>query len=325
MTENKDSMKIVYVTGCLGFMGSYVTRIALERGWFVFGVDKMTHVSNPDLLDEFFKYDRFRFEKCDIQDLKNIYDCDYVINFAAESHVDNSIINSDEFIGTNIIGVKNILELIKNKPTNCDPRPIFFHISTDEVYGDIDHGSHLESDMLKPSNPYSAAKASADMLVNAWARTYNINYIILRPTNNYGIGQYPEKLIPLSIKNLIRGKKIRLHNDGTPIRNWLHAEDTASAVMHIIDSDIVNEVYNVSGGYEQTNNDVVKKLIGIFYNTDVNWKERVDYSAVNHRPGQDLRYSLDDSKIRKLGWLPDKVFDDELPKIVDYYRNNFIW
>tara|TARA_R100000152_G_C6773783_1_gene201283 strand:+ start:1349 stop:2293 length:945 start_codon:yes stop_codon:yes gene_type:complete len=314
-------MKIVYITGCLGFIGSYVTRKCLQMGWRVYGVDKCTYAANVEYLKEFEAYKTFRFENTDIKDLKHLYDCDYVINTAAESHVGNSIINSDEFIDSNIIGTKNLLDLIRFKPVNVGSRPIFFHFSTDEVYGDIDHGAHVETDMLKPSNPYSAAKAAADMLVLAWARTYDINYIILRPTNNYGIGQYPEKLIPLSVKNLNRKKKIRLHNDGTPIRNWLHADDTAAAVMTIIESGKMNEIYNVAGGFEQTNLETVNKIINTYKpSKDTEW---IDFSY--KRKGQDVRYALDDTKLRGLGWAPQRVFDKELPAIVKYYKENFKW
>ena len=316
-------MKIVYITGCLGFMGSYATRMALQRGWYVYGVDKMTYAANPKLLDEFNKYENFRFIRRDIKNLKFLNDCDYVINYAAESHVGNSIINSDEFIDSNVAGVKNLLDLVRFKPINCNDRPVLFHISTDEVYGDIDSGAHIETDLLKPSNPYSASKASSDMLINAWGRTYDIDYIILRPTNNYGIGQYPEKLIPISVKNLMRGKKIRLHDMGTPVRNWLHANDTADAVMKIIDSEKVNEVYNVSGGFEQSNIDTVKKIIKEFYGTADNWEKYVDFSA--KRKGQDVRYALNDRKLRNLGWQPKMHFDEELTKIVQHFKNNFRW
>ena len=316
-------MKIVYVTGCLGFMGSKFTRLALKKGWFVSGIDKMTRVSDPKLLIEFEAYPNFRFEKEDIKDLKSLYDCDYVINFAAESHVGNSIINSTDFINSNVLGVKNILDLIKNKPVNCNERPVLVHISTDEVYGDISHGAHVETDILKPSNPYSAAKASGDMLINAWARTYGVQYIILRPTNNYGIGQYPEKLIPLSVKNLNRGKKINLHDQGTPTRNWLHAEDTASAVMTIIDNGAVNEIYNIAGGFEQSNAETVRKIIKAYFGTDDNWEQYVNFDA--HREGQDVRYALNDRKLKNIGWSPSKDFDKEIEKIVQHYKNNFIW
>ena len=316
-------MKIVYITGCLGFMGSYITRKCLQRGWMVYGIDKCTYVANAGLLKEFRAYDNFTFEEIDICHMTHLYDCDYVINTAAESHVGNSIIKSDEFMTSNVLGVKNLLELIRLKPTNVNSRPVFFHFSTDEVYGDIGKGAHTEDDLLKPSNPYSAAKAAADMLVMAWARTYNLQYIILRPTNNYGIGQYPEKLIPLAIKNFNRGKKIRLHNDGVPVRNWLHAKDTANAVLTIIDKGKTNEIYNVAGSFEQTNVEAVKKIINSYYGTTDNWKQYVDFSY--SREGQDARYALDDSKLQSLGWFPAVSFDDEITRIVEYYKQNFIW
>lgn len=315
-------MKIVYVTGCLGFIGSYVTRKCLQRGWMVYGVDKCTYVANRELLEEFGKYENFTFLEKDIKDLDHLYDCDYIINTAAESHVGNSIIDSEDFISSNIMGVRNLLDLVRNKPENCNRRPIMFHFSTDEVYGDIVEGEHTEEHLLHPSNPYSAAKAAADMLVLAWARTYNIEYIILRPTNNYGIGQYPEKLIPLSVKNMMRGLKIRLHNNGTPIRNWLHADDTAEAVMAIIDSGNINEIYNVAGGFEQTNAETVRKIITAHHSTD-NWEQYVDFSY--SRQGQDVRYALNDDKLRSLGWKPKKIFDEEIASIVEHYKTNFIW
>ena len=315
-------MKVVYVTGCLGFIGSYVTRKCLEKGWMVYGIDKCTYVSNLSLLQEFEAYTNFRFEKIDIKDMKHIYDCDYFINTAAESHVGNSIIDSQTFIDSNIVGVKNLLDLIRHKQINCMKRPIFFHFSTDEVYGDINNGYHSEEDLLHPSNPYSAAKAAADMLVLAWSRTYKIEYLILRPTNNYGIGQYPEKLVPIAVRNLKRNKKINLHDEGSPIRNWLHADDTAEAVLSIIDSGKVNEIYNVAGGFEQQNIDTVKKIIKS-YNPEYNWEDHVDFSY--SREGQDVRYALHDDKLRSLGWSAKKNFDNEIQAIVDYYKDNFIW
>jgi dTDP-glucose 4,6-dehydratase len=315
--------KIVYITGCLGFMASYAVKKCLERGWLVYGVDKITYAANRHLLDQFLEYPNFKFIRTDIKDLEYLCDCDYVINFAAESHVGNSIVSSDVFIESNINGVKNLLNLIRFKPVNCNEKPIFFHISTDEVYGDIESGSHTEEDLLKPSNPYAASKAAADMLISAWHRTYDINYIILRPTNNYGIGQYPEKLIPLSIKNLARGKPIRLHNEGTPIRNWLHAEDTAEAIMCILDSKKINEIYNVSGHFEQRNIDTVTKILKLYYDESVHIEQYVEWA--HDRKGQDVRYSLDDSKLHSLGWRPKRKFDEELPKIVHHYKNNFRW
>jgi len=272
--------KVVYVTGCFGFIGSYVTRACLEKGWYVRGIDKCTYASNEDLLFEFAeKYgDRFTFEREDINDIKFLYECDYVINTAAETHVGNSIASADEFVHSNIDG--------------------------------------------KPSNPYSATKAAADMLVLAWARTYNLPYVIVRPTNNYGIGQYVEKLIPKACKFLHLGKKVPLHNNGTPIRNWLHAKDTASAVVTIIESGVENEIYNIAGGFEQSNYETVKKLIKVYNGSD-NVEDYLDLSY--YRKGQDVRYALDDSKLRSLGWKPKAIFDQEIEGIVDYYRHKFIW
>lgn len=317
-------MKVVYVTGCLGFIGSYVTRACLERGWYVRGIDKCTYAANEqlifDLSDEY--GDRFEFERTDINDLKFLYECDYVINTAAETHVGNSIANSDEFVHSNIDGVHNLLELIKNYRQESSKKPTLLHFSTDEVYGDIEEGAHVETDLLKPSNPYSATKAAADMLVLAWARTYNLPYIIVRPTNNYGAGQYVEKLIPKACKFLQLGKKIPLHNNGTPIRNWLHASDTARAIIKIIDSGVQNEIYNIAGGFEQSNYDTIKKVIKEYNRSDY-IDEYLDMSY--SRAGQDVRYALDDSKLRSLGWEPKAIFDRELKSIVQYYKNKFIW
>ena len=315
--------KVVYITGCCGFIGSYITRTCLEKGWYVKGVDKMTYASNRDLLEEFESYPNFSFVECDINDLKFLYDCDYVINTAAETHVGNSIANSDEFVQSNVNGVHNLLELIKNHRGENSKKPIFLHFSTDEVYGDITEGDHIETDILKPSNPYSATKAAADMLVLAWARTYDLPYIIVRPTNNYGIGQYVEKLIPKACKCLKLGKKIPLHNHGTPIRNWLHAQDTADAVVTIIENGRKDEIFNICGGFEQSNFDTVMNILR-FHNIDKDkMVEYLDFSC--HRKGQDVRYALNDDKLRSLGWKPKKTFYEELCNIVDYNKNKFVW
>jgi dTDP-glucose 4,6-dehydratase len=306
--------KVVYVTGCLGFIGSYITRTCLDKGWYVKGVDKITYAANKHLLNEFKKYNNFSFVHCDINNLKFLYDCDYVINTAAETHVGNSIANSDDFVHSNINGVHNLLELIRNHRGENMCKPIFLHFSTDEVYGDIESGAHIESDLLHPSNPYSATKAAADQLVLAWARTYDLPYIIVRPTNNYGIGQYVEKLIPKSCKYLKLGKKIPLHNNGTPIRNWLHAQDTADAIITIIESGVNNEIYNIAGGFEQENIVTVKKIIDEYFG-DIEYSSYIDTSV--NRKGQDVRYALDDSKLRQLGWSPKKQFDKELPTIIE--------
>jgi dTDP-glucose 4,6-dehydratase len=310
--------KVVYVTGCLGFIGYHVAKACLEKGWYVRGIDSITYASNVNLLDDLKKYDQFHFEKKDINDIDWLYECDYFINTAAETHVDNSIVSSNVFLKSNINGVHHILELIKT----AKKRPTLLHFSTDEVYGDIVDGFHTEEDLLKPSNPYSATKAAADMLVLAWARTYNIPYVIVRPTNNYGIGQYVEKFIPRAIKYLSLGKKAVLHDLGLPRRTWLHASDTAAAVIRIIECEVTNEIFNISGNYEEQNIVVAKKIIkemGLKGDPD----QYLDLSE--KRPGQDVRYAIDDSKLQDLGWNPEANFDQELKAIVKYYKKNFIW
>lgn len=310
---------VVYVTGCLGLIGYHVTKACLEKGYHVRGVDKMTYAANVDLLPELLEHPNFVFEKIDINDIERLYDCDYIINTAAETHVDNSIEDSDQFVHSNVNGVHHLLKLIKQKAHY--KMPTLLHFSTDEVYGDILEGSHKETDMLKPSNPYSATKAAADMLVLGWARTHRVPYVIVRPTNNYGIGQYVEKLIPKSVKNLGIGKKIDLHNNGTPVRTWLHASDTANAIVTIIESGVKNEIFNISGNYEEQNIVVVRKILGILC-PDADIEQYLEHMS---RPGQDLRYAIDDSKLKALGWVPRALFDDELVKIVDYYSKHFIW
>jgi len=318
-------MRLVVITGCLGFIGSHVTNKCLGMGWKVYGIDSETYAANPSLVRTFKSHYKknFTFINEDIADLKTLPDCDYVINTAAETHVGNSILDSKEFLRTNIDGVKNLLDLIKAKPNNVVDRPVLFHFSTDEVYGDIADGEHTEDDPLNPSNPYSASKAAADLLIKAWARTYGIQYLILRPTNNYGSYQYPEKLIPLSVKLLMRDKKIKLHDEGKPIRNWLHAEDTANAVISIINSGKINETYNVAGGFEQQNVETVKKIIEVYHGTSENWEQYVDLGY--KRLGQDVRYALNDDKLRSLGWKPEKIFNEEVEKMVKFYIDNFKW
>ena len=327
-------IKSVYITGCFGFIGSYVTRACLNKGWHVYGVDKMTYASFEDAYEEFIDHPRFSFEQSDINDLKFLHECDYVINTAAETHVGNSIVKSEDFVHSNINGVHNLLELIRNYRAEGPKKPILLHFSTDEVYGDITEGEHIETDILKPSNPYSATKAAADQLITAWNRTYNLPYIIIRPTNNYGVGQYVEKLVPKSIKYLTLGKRIPLHNNGTPIRNWLHASDTAEAVIKIIEHGVKNEIYNICGGYEQSNFDTVDKIITLYHGKDESLKTTFPYydeeknqflDLSYSRQGQDVRYALNDDKLRKLGWCPKIVFADELPKIVNSLKENFIW
>lgn len=309
------STKIVYVTGCLGFIGYHVTRVCLAKGWYVIGVDKMTYAANKQFLPDLLMDSQFKFIESDINDLDMLYDCDYIINTAAETHVDNSIVSSDVFLRSNVNGVHHLLNLIKER--HRFKMPTLLHFSTDEVYGDIEIGSHKETDLLKPSNPYSATKAAADQLILAWARTFKVPYVIVRPTNNYGIGQYTEKFIPKTIKSLQLNRPVPLHDAGKPKRTWLHVSDTANAIITIINSGVQNEIYNISGNYEEQNFIIANKICDLFGGGEL------DLSIT--RPGQDVRYSIDDSKLYSLGWRPRANFDEELVKIVEYYRQNFVW
>lgn len=316
--------KIVYITGCLGFIGSHITQTCLEKGWKVIGVDSETYAANLDLKIKFAAYNnQFRYIKSDINDLEMIVDCDAIINTAAESHVDNSITSSDKFLKTNILGVKKLLDLTLSKKSY--KMPLFIQFSTDEVYGDILEGSHTEQDTLKPSNPYAATKASADMIILSYARTFKLNYLILRPTNNYGINQSLEKLIPRTIKQLSLGKQIELHEKGNPIRTWLHAQDTSDAVIKLIESNIKNEILNISSKCEFKNIDVVNKIKNILMKLmDEPIEDYIDFSF--KREGQDIRYSIDDTKIRKLiDWDNSANFDDSLESIVKHYYSRKIW
>jgi dTDP-glucose 4,6-dehydratase len=317
-------MKIVYVTGCLGFIGSYVTELCLQKGWYVFGIDKCTYASNLNKLEYFLSFSNFKFENKDITEIDRLVDCDYIINTAAETHVDNSIRKSEVFFQSNILGVYHLVELLRSYCKESQVFPTLIHFSTDEVYGDIESGEHIETDVLKPSNPYSATKAAADQLILAWGRTYKIPYNIIRPTNNYGIGQYVEKLIPKSCKYLGLNRQIPLHNNGLPIRNWLHAKDTARAVLSVINSGVENEIFNVAGGFEQSNIDTVKKIIDCYFEKPIEDYGRYLNFEIS-RAGQDVRYGINDDKIRSLGWKPESVFDEEIKEIVEYYKKVFIW
>jgi dTDP-glucose 4,6-dehydratase len=317
-------MKIVYVTGCLGFIGSYVTEICLQNGWYVFGIDKCTYASNLNKLEYFLSFSNFKFENKDITEIDRLVDCDYIINTAAETHVDNSIRKSEVFFQSNILGVYHLVELLRSYCKESQVFPTLIHFSTDEVYGDIESGEHIETDVLKPSNPYSATKAAADQLILAWGRTYKLPYNIIRPTNNYGIGQYVEKLIPKSCKYLGFNRQIPLHNNGLPIRNWLHAKDTARAVLSVINSGVENEIFNVAGGFEQSNIDTVKKIIDCYFEQPIEDYGRYLNFEIS-RAGQDVRYGINDDKIRSLGWKPESIFDEEIKEIVEYYKKVFIW
>jgi dTDP-glucose 4,6-dehydratase len=313
--------KTICVTGCLGFIGSHFTRAALKRGWRVWGVDSKTYAARPDLLAEFRRSKTFEFCEADIAELDHLYDVDFVVNFAAETHVDNSIVDASRFLHSNIIGVQNLLELIRAK--RHYEMPVLLQISTDEVYGDLKDGVHKPTSALRPSNPYSASKASADMLIAAWHRTHGVPFIIARPTNNYGVGQYPEKLIPKAVKHLSLGKKIPLHGDGSCRRNWLHVSDTVDALITIIEKGKLGAVYNISGNSEYANKDVVRLVLKAYFGRATLLDAHVKLAYV--RQGEDVRYGVDDSALRALGWRNHRRFEAEIPKIVRHFKNKVIW
>lgn len=305
-------MNIAIVTGVAGFIGYHMAKLLVQNNWFVYGIDKKP--LDYDRKDLYNSNGNFKFIQEDICNLKKLPDCDYVFNFAAETHVHNSIIDSEQFIHSNVDGVRNLLEIIRKQADNVVKKPIFFHISTDEVYGDQIDWLACEEDKLNPSSPYSASKAAADMLILAWARTYGLEYVILRPSNNYGTHQHPEKFIPLSIKLAIWDKKIRLHNCGTPKRTWLHVQDTCSAILKLVEKN-VRGIYNVSGNVEQTNITTATQILKYLnYTID---EDTFDLGYV--RPGQDMRYNIDVTKLKDLGWKHLKNFEEELPKIIEWY------
>ena len=286
------------ITGGRGFIGSHFVEEALKRGHWVIDIDKMTYAASRDLPWD--NHERYRLEVADISEITHIPPCDYIVNFAAESHVDNSINESKTFLKSNTVGVHNLLELLRGKVYE---RPVFFHISTDEVYGDIVDGSFSESDRLNPSNPYAASKAAAEMYVLSHSRTYGIDYVITRSGNNYGPRQYEEKLIPKCISCMMEGRQIPLHGDGQYIRDWIYVKDNVDAIFKIIDAGIKNDVYNIASNNEITNIEVAKTVVSWF--TDDDYKKHVKF--VENRLGQDVRYCIDTTKIRGLGWSPEHM------------------
>jgi len=300
--------KLILVTGGLGFIGKHFARRCLEAGHFVTNVDVVNYAADRLANDEFKSHRNYRHIHEDIANLSHLPESDFLVNFAAESHVDNSIADSRQFCHSNVIGVQRLLELVRAKSTR--EAPLFVQISTDEVYGDITSGRHTVSDPLRPSNPYSATKAAADMLVIGWARTYGIHYNIVRMTNNYGSNQYHEKLIPKSAWRMRRGLPALMHGDGSYVRSWLHVEDSVDAILTIMERGEHNTIYNVHGDLELPNIEVLRRLARIY-----GIPEEKAFIAVPNRVGQDVRYSLDDSALRALGWRPKRDFDAELAKI----------
>tara|TARA_B100001250_G_scaffold413578_1_gene448169 strand:- start:2258 stop:3253 length:996 start_codon:yes stop_codon:yes gene_type:complete len=309
----------VLVTGCFGFIGfnflNYIFKNFNDE-FEIVGLDSLESSCAKKNYDLSQKLKNFEFIEDSILNIENLNldNIDIVINFAAETHVDNSIFRPEKFVESNILGLTHLLKFsVKNKIVN------FIHISTDEIYGSTKEGYFKEEDGIKASSPYSASKASAELICKSFEKTYGLNINMVRPGNNYGIYQQPEKLIPFSIANLLSDKNIELYGNGENVRHWLFVDDTSSAVMKIIESSPQNEIYNIGSGYYLSNLELAKKLLQIL---DLD-EDRLEF--VEDRPGHDFRYATDFTKLESIGWSPVADFDNELSKIVDWYKNNEDW
>ncbi|MFA4991807.1 MAG: dTDP-glucose 4,6-dehydratase [Candidatus Omnitrophota bacterium] len=312
-------MKMLVTGGC-GFIGSNYIRYVLERhpGARVMNLDKLTYCGNPDNLRDIEDDRRYEFIKGDICDKdivgRAMRGCDTVINFAAESHVDRSINNAAEFINTNFRGVHALLESARKMKVKR-----FVQVSTDEVYGSIEKGSFRETDMLCPNSPYSASKAAGDHLALSYWATFALPVIITRSSNNFGPYQFPEKMIPLFVTNLLENKKVPLYGDGLNVRDWLYVLDNCAAIDRALRKGRPGEIYNIGGGVEIENARLTKMILGLL------GKRETMIKYVPDRPGHDRRYSLDSGKMRRLGWRPTRGFDEALRETVDWYEKNKKW
>lgn len=314
-------MKIL-ITGGAGFIGSCFVRYMLNKhqDYKIINLDALTYAGNIENLSDVKDNPNYSFVKGNICD-KNLIveltkDVDAIINFAAETHVDNSISNPNIFIETNVVGTLNLLEAAKNNKVER-----YLQVSTDEVYGSLGKdGYFTERTPISPNSPYSASKASADMLVRAYNKTYNVPTLITRCSNNYGPYQYPEKLIPLFISKLLKGEKIPLYGDGQNVRDWLYVYDHASAIDTVLHKGKTGEVYNVGGHNEKANIEITKLIL------ENMGKDESMIEYVKDRPGHDRRYAIDNSKItNELGWKPSKTFEEGIKDTINWYLENQDW
>ena len=314
-------MKLL-VTGGAGFIGSnfILHMMNTHPDIEIINLDILTYAGNLNNLKSVERDPGYTLVKGDICSLDIVnsildtHEIDAIIHFAAESHVDRSITDASEFVRTNVLGTFNLLECARHHPVGK-----FIHISTDEVYGSTMKGSFTENDILSPSSPYSASKAGSDLLALSYFKTYNLPVIITRCTNNFGPYQYPEKLIPLFVTNLIEGKKVPVYGTGKNIRDWIHVRDHCRAVEFVLNKGNIGEIYNIGGGNEKTNIEITKKILTLLKKDD----SMIEY--VTDRPGHDFRYSLDCSKLSKMGWRPRYSFEGGLKDTVDWYSTNEWW
>jgi dTDP-glucose 4,6-dehydratase len=311
----------VLVTGGAGFIGSNFVRYAIDAhaDWHVTTLDKLTYAGRLENLESVQNHPRHRFVKGDIAAAADagplVRDSEIVVNFAAETHVDRSIQNAGEFITTDVIGTFVLLEAARQNRS----LQRFVQISTDEVYGSVPQGSSTETDELRPRNPYSASKAGADRLAYSYWATYKVPVIVTRASNNYGPNQFPEKIIPLFITNLIDDIPVPLYGDGQNERDWLHVLDHCRAVDLLIDRGVDGEVYNIGGGNQVKNVDLTHRILELV------GKPASLIKPVTDRPGHDRRYSLDTAKLAALGWKPRANFADGLADTVRWYREHESW
>ena len=336
-------MKII-VTGGSGFIGSSLVRTLIRDSLHeVINVDKLTYAGNPDSLSDVSNSERYCFEQVDICDSKALaivferHQPHCLMHLAAESHVDRSIDGPSDFIDTNIVGTFNLLEAARHYYKNLEEdkrKPFrFHHISTDEVFGDLEGTEYLftEETPYSPSSPYSASKAASDHLARAWGRTYGLPVMITNCSNNYGPYHFPEKLIPHIILNAIHGTPLPIYGDGSQIRDWLYVEDHAKALIKVVNEGKVGETYNIGGHNEKTNLEVVETICDLLEELapekPVGVKSYRDLiTFVKDRPGHDARYAIDASKIeRELGWVPEETFETGLRKTVQWYLDNRQW
>ncbi len=313
-------MKILVTGGC-GFMASNFIRYALERypDFSIINVDALTYAGNPENIKSIESDPRYTFIKGNITDEKLVQSVmeqgiDAIINYAAETHVDRSIMDPKAFILTDVLGTYTLLEMVRKFNI-----PRYIQISTDEVYGSIDQGVFTEESSFLPNSPYAASKASGDLLCRAYVQTYGLPVIVTHSCNFYGAYQYPEKVIPLFITNLIEGKKVPLYGDGKNVREWIYTQDHCNAICALLEKGALGEVYNIGTGYQISNVDLTMKLLE-YAGCGM---DMIEY--VKDRPGHDRRYALDSSKLRALGWVPKYSFEEGLQKTVQWYKDNPEW